>query len=205
MQTVRTEPPLGELGYLNEVKRKLLHLFALTIPIGYYWVPRWTAAGIIFVFFLGSLVIDLGRFRHWRVQRLWTWWVNPIVRPRESVNFTGATHILLSGWLCPLLFSRPAAACGMIIIILGDVAAALIGRRWGRHRYAGNRSFEGSLGFLAGGVIAGVATPGVPTAIGLAAALLATIVEAFSRHIDDNLTVPLLTGLFVHLALRGLQ
>jgi dolichol kinase len=36
----------------------------------------------------------------------------------------------------------------------------------------------------------------------LSAALLATVVEAISSKIDDNLTVPLIAGLFAHLALR---
>ena len=91
---------------------------------------------------------------------------------------------------------------GMTAIILGDFAAALVGRRFGRHRFGGNRSWEGSLAFLVAATIPVFLIPGLPVGIGIAAALLATFVEAFSRVIDDNLSVPILTGLFVHLALR---
>ncbi|MBI5868724.1 MAG: phosphatidate cytidylyltransferase [candidate division Zixibacteria bacterium] len=191
-----------EFGYDREVWRKLLHLFALSIPIGYQFVSQTAAVLIVFVCFLGSLAVDLARFRGWPIQRLWNPMVSPIVRPKESHNFTGATFILLSGWLCRLIFSLPAATFGMLVIILGDTSAALIGRRWGRHRTIGNRTVEGSVAFLAAAVIAGVCTPGLPLAIGLALAVPATFVEMFSTRIDDNLSVPLVVGLCSHLALK---
>jgi dolichol kinase len=192
----------AELTYSGEVWRKLLHLVALSIPIAYYFISRPVAIAGVLICFLVSLLIDVSRFRQWPIQRYWRRFVHPIVRPKEAHSFTGATHILFSGWLCPLLFARPAAAFAMTTIILGDSAAALIGRRWGRHRYTGNRSWEGSAAFFAASLIAAFTIPGVPLTVGVPAALLGTVVEGLSRRIDDNLTVPLLTGLFVHVALR---
>ena len=191
-----------EIDYRREVWRKLLHLFALSIPIGYQFVSPRVAAAVVFVCFLISVVVDLARFRGWPIQRLWRPMVSPIVRPKESQNFTGATFILTSGWLCPLLFSLPAATLGMLMIILGDTFAALVGRRWGRHSTVGNRTVEGSVAFLAASFGAGALTPGLPIMIGLTAAPLATIVETLSTRIDDNLSVPLISGLYAHLALR---
>lgn len=192
----------AELDYGAEIRRKLLHLFALTIPIGYHFVSRWEAVGIVIAAFTAALVVDLGRIRGWSIQRIWQRYTDPIVRPREARAFTGAAHILFSGWLCPLFLSLPAAATGMVTIILGDTAAALVGRRWGRHRYTGNRSLEGSLAFFLAALIGAWLVPGVSLLLGTAAALLATVVEGLSRRVDDNLTVPVIVGLFVHLALR---
>jgi len=135
----------GEIGYDREVWRKLLHLLALSIPIGYQFVSQRAGIAIVFVCFLASLAVDLARLRDWPVQRFWLTIVTPIVRPKEESNFTGATFILASGWLCLLLFPLPAATIGMLTIILGDTFAALIGRRWGRHRTIGSRTVEGSL------------------------------------------------------------
>ena len=193
-----------ELGYNQEVRRKLLHLFALSIPVGYHFVPLLAAILIPFGCFAFSLTADLARFRGWAVQRLWRRWTDSIIRPKERCNFTGATNILASGWLCPLLFVRPAAALGMSAIILGDVAAALVGRRWGKHRYRNDRSFEGSAAFLVAAAVGSLLVPGVPIGIALTAALLGAVVEGFSKRVDDNLTVPLIVGLYVHLALRVL-
>jgi dolichol kinase len=195
----------AELDYDREVWRKLLHLFALSIPIGYQFVSRGVAFAVVFFCFLVSLLVDLARFRGWPIQRIWHPIVAPIVRPKESRNFTGASFILLSGWLCPLLFSLPAATLGMLTIILGDTVAALVGRRWGRHRTIGNRSVEGSAAFLAAAIVASACTPGLPLAIGLSAAPLAAAVEMLSTRVDDNLSVPLIVGLYAHLALRIVQ
>jgi len=195
----------AEIDYDREVWRKLLHLFALSIPIGYQFVSRGVAVAVVFACFLVSLLIDLARFRGWSIQRIWYPVVAPIVRPRESRNFTGATFILASGWLCPLLFSLPAATVAMLTIILGDTFAALIGRRWGRHRTIGSRSVEGSVAFLAVSFVAVACTPNLPLAVGLTAAPLAAAVEMFSTRIDDNLSVPLIVGLYAHLALRVFQ
>lgn len=190
-----------ELAYRSEVWRKLLHLFALTIPIGYYYVPWTIGAAICFGFFLIALIIDIARFRDWPIQRYWIRFAGPIVRPKEKDNFTGATNILASGWLCIVLFATPAAAMGMAAIILGDTAAALVGRRWGRHRITGNRTWEGSSAFFVAALAGGVLLPGITWPLALAAAVLATVVEAASRRIDDNLTVPLIVGVFVHIVL----
>lgn len=191
-----------QLDYTSEIRRKLLHLFALSLPIGYHFVSRTVAVLVPLGVFAFSFLVDLARFRSWPIQRLWCRWTDPIVRPKEERNFTGATNILASGWLCPLLFARPAAALALCVIILGDVAAALVGRRWGRHRFFNGRSIEGSLAFLAAAALGSVLIPGVPALIGLTAAVLATVVEALSQRIDDNLSVPLIVGLYVHLALR---
>jgi dolichol kinase len=197
-------PAEPQIAYEGEVWRKLLHLVALAIPVGYHFVSWQTAVGIVLGCFLFSLFVDIARFRGWAIQRFWRRWTDPIVRPKEKQNFTGATNILLSGWLCPLLFTRPAATLGMCAIILGDTAAALIGRRWGYHRFLNGRSIEGSLAFFVAAGIGGTLIPGIPLTIGLSAAALATVVEAISSRIDDNLTVPLIAGLFAHLALRVL-
>ncbi len=195
-------PAVADLDYRNEIRRKLLHLFALTIPIGYHLVTNQVAVIICLVAFLVSLVIDLSRIRNWSIQRLWIRWTAPIVRPKERSGFTGATNILASAWLCPLLFTLPAASMGMATIILGDTAAALIGRRWGRHRIRGGRTVEGSLAFLAAAAIGGMAVPNLSLSIALPGALIGTVVEAVTKRIDDNLSVPIIVALFVDIALQ---
>ncbi len=193
---------IAQLDYRGEVWRKLLHLFALVIPIGYHLAPKWVALGAIFAAFCFSLFADICRLRRWRVQRFWTPVTDYIVRPKESNGFTGATHILFSGFVCLLVFSRPAAALAMSTIILGDAAAALVGRRWGKHKYNhADRSWEGSSAFFAASLIPAFLIPGLPLWIGIVGAALATLVEAFSNQIDDNLSVPLIVGLFAHLAI----
>lgn len=199
-------PPMTaveQLDYRGEVWRKLLHLFAMVMPIGYYLAPKWMALTAILAAFLFSLLADICRFRKWDIQRFWTPITDYIVRPKEAAKFTGATHILFSGFACLLLFDLPAAAFGMSTIILGDTAAALVGRKWGKHKFShADRSWEGSLSFLTASLFAAFIIPGLPLWIGIVGSVIATGVEAFSNRIDDNLSVPLVAGLFAHLAMR---
>ncbi|MCP4570087.1 MAG: hypothetical protein GY841_21100, partial [FCB group bacterium] len=46
--------------------------------------------------------------------------------------------------------------------------------------------------------------PGLPTVAGLAGALAATLAEAFSGKIDDNFTVPVISGLVMLLVMHWL-
>jgi dolichol kinase len=51
-------------------------------------------------------------------------------------------------------------------------------------------------------LVAAFVIPGLPLWIGIVGSVIATLVEAFSNQIDDNLSVPLVVGLFAHLAMR---
>jgi dolichol kinase len=193
-----TMPPTpGEIPYINEVKRKAIHLFALVMPVGYFFVPRPWALGLLLAAFLISLTLDVLRIFKLRAYALIQPAMGTVLRPQEDRDFTGATYILFAGFFCYFAFSIPAAAAGMGFIILGDTAAALVGRRWGRHKF-GNKSYEGSLAFFACATLWAVILPGISLTWGLAAAALATVVEATSGLIDDNVSVPLVCAAFLH-------
>jgi phytol kinase len=93
------------------------------------------------------------------------------------------------------------AALGILIMTWGDGLAALVGQRFGKHKYkifGSNKSWEGSLtmtfvSFLITMLIL-VATQGnfwQIWAISIIVAIVATILEAFSFLGIDNLTVPI--------------
>lgn len=93
------------------------------------------------------------------------------------------------------------AALGMSIMAWGDGMAALIGQRWGRHGYqlwGMKKSWEGSMAMLAiSYVISCLILWNVQGnswqtwVVSLGVAVLATVLEAFSKFGIDNLTVPL--------------
>ena len=111
----------------------------------------------------------------------------------------------------------PFAAGAVMTMTLGDAMASVIGRRWGAHQYTvlGHaRSWEGSAAMA----MVSLASIGVTLALlpastlspnsvalsagqvigtSLAAAAVATLVEALSPAGTDNLSVPLLTGLLM--------
>lgn len=178
-----------------ELVRKGIHLFALVIPIGYYLVPFPVAIICVAISAAVSILIDVSRFRRWQ---LWKWLskiITPIIRKHEvDGGFTGASYILTTSVLSMVLFPKPVAIAALLFIIVGDTAAALIGRLYGRHRLIGSKTVEGSSACLLSAALASLLVPGLPLTAGLCGAFVATVAEALSGSTDDNLTVPLSSG-----------
>lgn len=188
--------PDAQISFPAELVRKGIHLFALVIPVGYYLMPFPTAIFWVATAAVVSIVIDIARFRGWA---LWSWVaaiLTPIIREHEvSGGFTGASYILTTSTITILFFPKTIAIAALVFIIIGDSAAALIGRKYGRHRYMGGKSLEGSAACLVSSFLASLLVPGLPVMAGLIGAFTATVAEACSGSLDDNLTVPLAAGL----------
>lgn len=199
----------NQIPYTQELLRKGTHLGALIIPASYYLfdLSKTGMLSVMVPLTLLVLLIDFSRIRNWP---LWQKIAAPLwggmIRSHEAAGkLTGASFILMSVCLSVLLFSKPIAVCALAFIIVGDTFAAIIGRPWGRHRF-GDKSVEGSLGCLAGTIIVACFAPGIPLAIGIPGAVAATLVEAAPIKLDDNITVPLVSGVvmtLLHNALTG--
>ncbi|CDG66042.1 MAG: hypothetical protein PWQ15_1235 [Methanobacterium sp.] len=91
-------------------------------------------------------------------------------------------------------FNMGIANAAILILLFGDSASTLIGRRWGKMRlsFQPKKTLEGSLAFLVVSLV--VSLTQVPLVPALAGAIGGTITEAYSP-IDDNITIPLISAL----------
>lgn len=105
------------------------------------------------------------------------------------------------------LGTGPAYFGAILILMLADTSAALIGSRFGKFRYSVlgcHRSFEGSSAFFvvawgcASSVLFVAATPS-PYLAGAVVALATSVTEALSPNGSDNFTVPLVAWLCLHI------
>lgn len=186
-----------DIPYSVEVKRKLIHLLSLSIPVGIWFFPRITTAAVLFVALAGSLALDLAR--HFITLQM-KWWQEVVVlfRPKERGGLSGSTYILFSALLLILFFAKEIAALAMVYIVVGDIAGALIGRKFGKHRLF-DKTWEGSLAFFLACFLAAFFVPGISFPAKLAGAAVAAFVEVLPLKLDDNLTVPLSTALILTL------
>jgi dolichol kinase len=198
------DPPVasGEITFRQELLRKATHMGALVVPGGYYFLHL-DKVGMLLIMIPVTLVmilIDVARLRRWRFWRGFAGKIiSPLIRSHEmSGDFTGATYILLSVCLTVALYNKPIAIAALAFVIVGDSLAAVLGRRLGRHKL-GHKSIEGSLACLAGTAVVAVLVPNLPLRIGLIGAVVATVVEALPLGVDDNITVPILSGLSMSL------
>ncbi len=134
-----------------------------------------------------------------------------IARPSEAHRINSASWFGLAMVVILYLFPRTACIAAVLVLGIGDPAAAIIGRRWGNHRLIGRKSVEGTLGFIAVAGLcltafllvsgnpdvqaaAGLATLGRALALALCAATAGAIAEAASTQIEDNFSIPVLTA-----------
>jgi len=195
----------AQIPFTQELWRKGTHVGAMVIPCGYHLLDlsKQRMLTIMIPIAVAMFLIDVSRLRQW------AFWQNfavkiggRMVRGRELAgDFTGATYILLSVCFTVALYSRPIAVAALTFIIVGDTFAALVGRKFGRHRF-GRKSIEGSLACLVGTLIAAPLIPGISLPVALVGAVVATVTEALSDKIDDNISVPIVSGLAMTLLSR---
>ena len=58
-----------------------------------------------------------------------------IFRKKEQSTFAGHIFMTLAAIVCFAAFSRVIAAAVLSMAILGDIFAALVGQKWGRHKF----------------------------------------------------------------------
>ncbi len=144
--------------------------------------------------------MEIGRRRSAAVNRFLMWIFGPIAHPHERERVNSAT------WYCTALLALSLTAspmaCSLAVIVLGigDPAAAFVGRRWGRIRFASGRSLEGSLAFVGFATVAAFAMLhvfypeiglGERVALAVAAAVAGAVAELVTATLDDNLVIPL--------------
>ena len=191
------------IGYRVELVRKAIHFSSISIPIFYYYTPRSIALGIFIPITVGAVLIDILRHYNPAVQEWFYRLFGRLLRTHETdaetKRFNGATYVLISATLCILMFPKLIAVTSFTILIVSDSMGALIGRRFGRHRFLG-KSVEGSSAFFLSALVIIAIAPKIEYTlveylIGGTAALVGTVVEAIPWELDDNLSVPISVGM----------
>jgi dolichol kinase len=189
-----------ETSYGTELIRKTIHMSSLSIPVVYYFITRETALSILIPLTVLFGLSDLGRHFVPAFGRMYNRFFGFLLRRHEQSTghhrLTGASYVLLSATLCVWLFPKVIVLTAFAILIVSDTAAALIGRKFGKHPFHG-KSVEGTTAFFITALIVVAIAPKVlylPTeyGIGAIAALIGAFVEALSGDIiDDNLSIPI--------------
>ncbi len=196
------------ISYKQELFRKLIHLFSLSIPIVYFHLDRITALEILLPFSLFVVALDFLSKRDNALAKFLLKWLGAMMRAHEKkkdkIVLNGASWVLISAYLTVLIFPKLLAITGFSILIISDLTAALVGRKFGKHALF-NKSWEGTLSFIASAILVvvfmGMSTdaPWTFYIAGVIGAVAAGFVEAAAKILkaDDNLTIPLSFGVVV--------
>ncbi len=177
-----------------EIKRKIVHLATLIIPIGYGLSSERVILSFLIPFFLVYLSVDLLRRMNPHLALLFRkHFFGRVLRQEEEHHLMGSTYFLFASILTILLFPKPIAIASLLILILSDTAAALVGKAFGR-RPIFRKTLEGALAFFFTSLLIVWIYPGLDRVSGIIAALITTVIELLPIPVDDNLTIPLVAG-----------
>lgn len=207
------------ISYWEEVKRKAVHLSSLwmvaitiLLPRTDLLYPRLLLCGIFALCLAITLISEhdfanngpyLGRL----YGKLFGKMLRSEVYPGQWI-VSGGAPVLAAALLVNILFPPQVAAAAMAVMLTGDAAAALIGRRFGKHKLCNGKSWEGTISFavVSAAAVTGVllldnAAPAMYLAV-VPAVIVAALVELFTTQIriDDNFTIPLAAGTLLMLA-----
>lgn len=143
---------------------------------------------------LALFVADAVRLRAPRLNELFFTWFSRLASPREAGGFASSSWYALGATLVYALVPMDLAAASVMVLGLADPAASVVGRIWGR-RALGKGSWLGATTFaiVATACLVGW-FPSWPTAALVGVAVVVAAAEVLPVPLDDNLSIPLVTG-----------
>ena len=184
---------------VSEIKRKAIHLAFILVPLAYHYdhdglfTKTFVVNGLL-IATLVALLVDAVRLHHPKVRSFFQSLFRDLTRRHEDRNLLGSTYLLISAVLTIEVFPEPIAVASLGALILGDTAAALVGKTMGRTRFLGGKSLEGSLACFAVSFLFAWGVVGLDATVAFVGSLVATTFEALPIPLDDNFRIPLSAG-----------
>jgi dolichol kinase len=124
-----------------------------------------------------------------------------VFRKAENRRILGSSWFAVGALASFLLFGCDIGGTAVLFLAWGDPVAEMAGGRWGRQ--AQGKTVVGSLACLAACAVAGfvgIGLGGLSPWAALLGAVIATLVERWSPPPNDNLWMPVLSGLGMAMA-----
>jgi glycerol-3-phosphate acyltransferase PlsY len=210
------------IGIYNIINRKLFKIEdedfrirwwrVITRPFAFLFMFFYLVFDQLFVLiFLGSvasifILLDLIRIFHEKSDRIIVEKAKKIYRKEERKTFSSMTVFLVSLFISILLFEKNIAIAATTFLIFGDTFGKIFGLAFGKKWIIKQRkSVEGTLAYIGAMLIFGYilfTSLNISFWILLIGCLTAPLVELLSiRPVNDNLTVPLISGTTMTVAL----
>ena len=202
------------IPYRQEVLRKCIHLSSLWMVVAMGYLPCMTNIALFTILLIGCIAAEYGNHKKWRLLTLtYGALFNTMLRENEkqsSFRLSGAPYLIGAALMCTVLFPTVIAMTAFTVMLIGDTAAALIGRRFGHHKInRGTKSLEGSFAFCTTGIAILLffylyyAQSTIFLLFGSIGVVIGALTEAYENRIrlDDNFSIPLAVGICLHLGL----
>lgn len=200
--------PIGK----SEIFRKLTHLFAIIIPVLYYFVikSQFLAIALLLPFAIGGIVWDSMRIENPKYRHKFLKLFGSHLRNSEVSKLTGGSYLLTSSVVIIAVFPKEIAFLAISYLVVGDTFAAFFGLSMGRRIFINSqKSLEGLIGAFVSCSVFGLlsyflfikrvfmydsAHPEFAIIMIILGALSAAIVESLDLHINDNISIPIISA-----------
>ncbi len=187
------------------ILRKLWHMGVGLIGLTIYILTGIGSEKMAIILFSVALVaigLDLLRINNAKVQRASLLVMGPFIRKSELKSITGLPFYAIGVGLSLVLYSEKIAMLSVLFLIFSDPISSYVGIRYGKDKILPNKSVQGSLaGFLVCTLLTiiycAVRGEGGQNIFlfGILAGFIGSFSEMMSFLIDDNLTIPVISGL----------
>ena len=187
--------------------RKLWHIATGVTGVWAYFrfdLGQEFTALVTFCVAIAGLLMDFTRLNFEQFNRFYIKYAGIVMRRSEANGFSGLPFYALGVSVSLYIFPEKLAVLSVLFLIFADPISSLIGIKYGRQKILPNKSLEGA---IAGFVVCYLLTMGhgfvtvgnepklvvfafIAGLIGMASELVSGLIE-----VDDNLTIPVLSGL----------
>ncbi|MFX1391157.1 MAG: glycerol-3-phosphate acyltransferase [Promethearchaeota archaeon] len=142
------------------------------------------------------IALDLLRFIHKSTNILLTEKVKAIFRKGEEQRFSSMTIFLISTFIIVLFFEIEIATTALVFLVFTDMFGKIFGLAYGRHKIF-EKTLEGTLACFGSVIISGFilyTSLDIPLIVLIAGGIAAPLIELLPIGINDNFTVPIISG-----------
>jgi dolichol kinase len=184
--------------------RKIWHVsVGLIVIIVYYSTPYsskdWAELNLFIA--LTAFAGEWVRLRVPKINYYVTSLMGPFMRESERNDYSGFPYYALGCSLSMFFFEEKIALLSILFLIFADPICSLIGVLYGKNKLIGQKSFQGAIaGFIVCTIVAmvyGIIFKGYSSNLLIFSVLsgfIGATAELCSVWIDDNLTIPVVSG-----------
>jgi dolichol kinase len=189
--------------------RKLYRLvLLLVVIIYYYWSKKYVVLSVSIAFAV-VLTLDLIRLTkpsvNEKVKKIFkpfAIFMRYIAKKEELKDFSGTTYSLMGCTIIVITMPKSIGITALLFNIFGDLFATIIGKTFGKIKITNSKTLEGSLACFVSMFFVVIWShyklllPWIP---GLIGAFTGTIIEVIPLKVNDNLTIPTISGVVMWL------
>ncbi|MGE0633132.1 MAG: diacylglycerol/polyprenol kinase family protein [Pseudobdellovibrionaceae bacterium] len=186
--------------------RKIWHMgTVLTMALIYGLAPESFSVGLLIFFGLLFIPLDLLRQKKEKLNRTLVSLFRGVIRAHEVHKIAGTTYLILGVSIVLLFFPKPIVLLTLLFLAIADPMASYFGIRFGKDKIFGHKSVQGfAAAFVACTVISfayfywnNLMLDRIYI-VALLAGLSGAVAELVPiGKLDDNLTLPVLSALFL--------